>query len=501
MKHKKWLLIFILLFIHSIYFSFAQYGFEKKYGSFGYEEGHSIVITNDENFVVFGYTTSTTNGDADGFILKIAQNGDSLWMKMYGTSKEEVVKYGIETDNNGFILCGYIDVDSVNRNILIIKTDSNGNEQWVKNYGGASEDFAYCIQATIDSSYILSGKTKNISNGNHDMFSFKINMNGDSIWFKTYGDSLNDIARHIEITNDSSYVMIGSSQNILTNKYDVQLLKLNFFGDTIWTKRFHQRIDCFGYSAEQTNDKGYILCGFHEDSLEYPIQNIFVIKTDSTGNEQWRDTAYWGFDYEGSMLHSIKQTSDSGYIAIGSDHLEIICKNSMSQSQNLYIVKFSSSGNIVWENHYTQNNGLMEMGMDVAIVNDSTYIFCGYAETDMMAPNTGNIYVIKTNKFGSSWNFIQEYPKGNYALSVYPNPANGFINILLKNENVFENISAKIYDAVGKMVYQEKFLNAFSNQVIYLNLEKLKLPMGVYMLTIEDNKHNKGIAKVVVTNQ
>ena len=499
---NKPILLFFLLFISVSITSFAQYGFEKKYGASGYEEGHCVINTNDGNFAVFGFTNSTVNGDADGYILKINQKGDSLWMKMYGGSGEDVIKYGIQTADSGYLLCGYTDLDSTNRNILLIKTDSTGTMEWMKNYGGADEDYAYSLQSTIDSAYIVTGKTKSFGSGNYDMFSFKIDMMDDSIWFKTYGTSLNDIARHIEITNDSAYVIVGSSQDILNNNYDVQLLKLDFFGDTLWTKRFHQRVDCFGYSTEQTSDNGYILCGFHEDTTTNPVRDIFVIKTDSLGNEQWRDTVRsWSFDYEGTMLHSIKQTNDGFYIAVGTDHLEVICKRSNgeplhNEKDNLFITKLNNAGSVVWENSLYHSNYLRESGMGAAIVDDSTYIFCGYAQ-DYWPTGTGSIFVVKTNLFGNPWNAISEYEKGNYALSVFPNPANSYLNITLNNEYI-TYIDVQLIDIMGRVIHQEKFNNVLPLQTINLNIEKLNLSGGIYLLTVEDDTSKKGIARVSV---
>lgn len=473
----------------------AQYGFEKKFGASGYEEGHSVIFTSDSNIAVFGHTTSTANGQSAGCILKISEEGDSLWMKSYDSELNTIIKYGIETTDNHFIMCGYSELDSINKDITIIKTDTSGNLIWLKTYGGMEEDIAYCIKEK-DSTFVIAGKTKSYGNGGYDIFTFTINANGDSLRFNTYGTPADEIARHIEVTKDSGFIIAGSAWNA-TDSVDIYLLKLDALENLQWDKRFRQQKNNYGYSVQPTLDSGYILCGFHEDSTQFQIRDIFVIKTDSSGLEVWRSTSSFGsWSYEGTMLHSIKQTKTGEYIAVGTDHLQIVCRTNGSRGNdsqsNLFITKLDSIGNLIWSQSYNPWSG-MQMGMDVAIMNDSTYIFCGFTEEHTKAWQPDNIYILKTNKQGSAWNNIREYNNNILKASLFPNPASSEVNITFDAAHA-GNIEISVFDNKGRLVYSMNRIKITTgSNTLRLNIPFQQLSSGRYFLTMSDGESQQSL--------
>src|SRR5205814_685964 len=93
----------------------------------------------------------------------------------------------------------------------------------------------------------------------------------------------------------------------------VYLIKTDAGGDTLWTKAFGGTGDEEGFSVVQSNDSGYIVCGY-TNSLGVNLFDVYLIKTDIHGDTLWTKT-YGGID--GDAGYSVKQTGDGGYFIAG----------------------------------------------------------------------------------------------------------------------------------------------------------------------------------------
>ena len=67
--------------------------------------------------------------------------------------------------------------------------------------------------------------------------------------------------------------------------------------DTVWTKSFDSGSGDIGYSVEQTTDGGFVVAGY--TNWEVTVgSDIWLIKMDSLGNEEWNQTFVGSNYYE-----------------------------------------------------------------------------------------------------------------------------------------------------------------------------------------------------------
>ena len=93
--------------------------------------------------------------------------------------------------------------------ILLSKTDANGNEEWFNTFGSTSYDIASSIQITKDGGYIIVGSTSSYGAGNYDIWLIKTDSKGKKEWSKTYGSFRNEYGRTVEVSKNGGYIIEG----------------------------------------------------------------------------------------------------------------------------------------------------------------------------------------------------------------------------------------------------------------------------------------------------
>ena len=127
----------------------------------------------------------------------------------------------------------------------------------------------------------------------------------DTLWTKTFSLG-HSIGRSVQQTTDGGYIIIGGAP-------DIELLKTDTNGDTLWAQTFGGSANDVGESVQQTTDGGYIITG-HTESYGNGQADVWLIKTDSLGQEDWNQTLGGSLRDAG---YSVQHTNDGGYIIVG----------------------------------------------------------------------------------------------------------------------------------------------------------------------------------------
>lgn len=108
-------------------------------------------------------------------LLLIAQVPDTVWTKMYGGAQEDVAYSVQQTSDQGYIITGASCPTPITlKEVYVIKTDINGDTLWTITYGGPDDDRGSAIQCTQDSGYIIVGTTMSFGAGDGDIWLLKI---------------------------------------------------------------------------------------------------------------------------------------------------------------------------------------------------------------------------------------------------------------------------------------------------------------------------------------
>ncbi len=145
--------------------------FIEQFGSEDYEFPWGIDTDTEGNVYVTGWTLGNLAGNNAGsydvWVAKYDSNGNQIWLQQFGTEGDDSFLYGdIEVDANGDIfLTGYTDSNLGGENAgsydtWVAKYDSNGNEQWIQQFGTADFDYAHDISGDNAGHLYVTGITE-----------------------------------------------------------------------------------------------------------------------------------------------------------------------------------------------------------------------------------------------------------------------------------------------------------------------------------------------------
>jgi len=286
----------------------------RIFGGAGQDWAYSVQQTSDEGYILAGYTNSYGAGNNDAWLIKTDADGNEQWKRTFGGVNTDATNSVQQTSDGGYILAGYTNSYGAGScDYWLIKTDADGNEQWDRTFGGAEYDWAWSVQLTSDGGYILVGGTKSYGAGNHDVWLIKTDADGNEQWDRTFGGTYCDWAWSVQLTSDRGYILVGETKSYGAGNHDVWLIKTDADGNEQWNRTFGGTDWDWARSVQQTSDGGYILAG-RTVSYGAGLSDAWFLKTDVDGNEQWNRTFGGANDDE---AYSVHLTSDGGYILAG----------------------------------------------------------------------------------------------------------------------------------------------------------------------------------------
>ncbi len=153
--------------------------------------GNELIKTNDGGYALVGSN-----------FCKLDSTGNIQSTKIINSSGST---YGIQTNDGGFILGGATNTYSTNGpndwDITLTKLDSIGNPLWMKVIGtGTNGESGGIVVRTFDGGYAILGQLYNINNlQQSDLMLIKTDVNGNIQWTKTYGGNYYDMPVQLKI--------------------------------------------------------------------------------------------------------------------------------------------------------------------------------------------------------------------------------------------------------------------------------------------------------------
>jgi len=357
--------------------------FQKSYGRPNIEMASDVTQALDGGYVGVGYTRSVGAGNDDAVLMKTDSEGNAEWVRTFGGTNAERAQSVAATEEGGYALAGYTRTFgfSGSEDFYLIKTDDQGIETWRKTYGGVGNDQARSLMQTSDGGYVMAGYTE--SAGNRDFYLVKTDAMGNMMWSKTFGGTGIDEGWQVRETCDGGYIVVGQTTSQSGNN-DVYVVKTNDMGNMMWDKVYSTVNNEIGYSITQTPDGGYMVSG---TATVAGGGDFFLLKLFENGNVEF--SSRYGTNVNDQVRKAVR--TNDGYVVSGYRQVS-------STNRAGYITKTDINGNVQWSRIYT---GSPFTNFETAMVTGDKGIIAIGASLD--AGNWDN-YLVKTSENGMTNN-------------------------------------------------------------------------------------------------
>lgn len=465
----------------------------------------------DPGLGVFTLTSPSTNV----FILKLDPLGNFLWVRNFaGTAQEN--GYSIALDNARNIYAtgsfegtcdfdpgaGVFNLTSAGlADIFVLKLDANGNFTWAKQIGANVNDISMSIALDQNADPYLTGRFSNvvdfdpgpgiyniIPTGYTDIFVCKLNTNGNFVWAKHVGASLDQCEGSSLTTDGAGSVLVTGSFNATADfdpgpglfnltsfgATDIFILKLDMNGNFIWAKQLGGFSSQEGFSVKADIAGNIYTTGFFGAVADFDPgpgvynlgsvssdANIFISKLDINGNFVWARAMGGNLDDYGRSIWvdaagNVYSTGNFNGTA-DFDPGPGIYNMTAIGSSNAFISKLDNSGNFAWARQFEGTGASLNYSISISNTASiyTTGFFVGTVDFD---PGPG-VYVLTNGVAGYGNLFVNK-------LSQCANTSAYIFSAAACSEYT---LNGQTYTATG--VYTQTLVNAAGcDSIITLNL-------------------------------
>jgi hypothetical protein len=394
----------------------------RFWGGDQYDTGRALITDSNENMIVVGQTSSF-GSDYDLCLLKYSPSGEEIWNSTIIVEGNDWPIVGaLDSLENIYVVVTVTSgtFPNVDQDMVLYKFNSSGNLKWQTTWGGNESDSGNEIVIDSFDNVYIAGSTESYGSGSSDAFIIKYDSTGAKLWESIWGGTDSEGCSKLALDSDENPYITGNTRIDSWNA--IYLVKYNHSGSIIWERFWDRgfRSDISEDMIIDSSDNIYITgATTYWSSSDY---SLILIKYNNSGEELWWKSwraVVWDYDdLTGEML--VFDSEENIYIAGVCEYYLI------GDDRDIFLLKTDSEGVEEW--HHIWGGDNIDLVSNVFIDPSDDIILTGYTTSygsdvfllkyDKLGTSLGDLYWGGSN-YITCWdtaidNFGNIYATGEY---------------------------------------------------------------------------------------
>lgn len=351
------------------YDAVGTWQWSRQFGSVAGDGANAVAVDGSGNIYVAGFTLGSlpgsnagNSGGSDLFLIKYNAGGTLQWVRQLGSAGADQAKgVAVDAAGNSYVtgstlgtLPGFGNSNAGGEDLFLLKYDSAGVLQWVRQFGSVAGDQAYGVVVGSNGEVFVAGATLgtlpgNVSVGGSDNFLASFAADGTRQWIRQFGTVAFDAAQAVAADSQGGIYLGGVTSGVLAGTVsaggsDLFVAKYDLSGSRLWTRQLGSvgTDTALGISAE-ANGAVYVTGATNaglDGNSSTGGEDLFLVKYDVLGNKQW--TGQFGtFTTEQGRAVTV---DGGGNAFVGGGTFGEMPENASAGGEDLFLVKFDTTG-------------------------------------------------------------------------------------------------------------------------------------------------------------
>ncbi len=321
-------------------------------GSLDYDDGINALSSDSLGNVYVTGLSNSNDGGPDIVTIKYDSNGVEQWVNKWsgsGSYRDEAYAIGIDQSLNVYV-SGY-SYDASSTDYVTIKYKPDGIFDWIARYDGPGHYFDVATTMKIDkwSNIYVSGRS---DSANFDFCTIKYDSSGAQKWIRRFNGGYGDDAVTSMVLDSDGNVYVAGQSLRPGNQYDLVAIKYRPDGSTGWQASYSDddNGDDFPNSIALDYSRNVIIAGtVHKPTTYFDWE---IVKLSPTGAFGWA-SLYNGVGVGNDWLASMSlDPVGNVYLCIENHGANL---NEAQFSPNIVTQKYGPDGILKWSRTFPGN--------------------------------------------------------------------------------------------------------------------------------------------------